>query len=118
MGAADFWSDRRSAQHTIEQKNNMERQLQSWSEMDRRMEDLDVMLELVETEGDAVMEGEISTEIGKADQALAKLRVNLLLNGEKDASNAIIAIHPGAGGTESQDWAEMLMRLYVRWAEN
>ena len=118
MGAADFWSDRRSAQHTIQQKNNMERQLQSWSEMDRRMEDLDVMLELVEAERDAAMEGELSTEIGKAEQALAKVRVNLLLNGEKDASNAIIAIHPGAGGTESQDWAEMLMRMYIRWAEN
>jgi peptide chain release factor 2 len=118
MGAADFWSDRRSAQHTIQQKNNMERQLQSWSEMDRRMEDLDVMLELVEVERDAAMEGELSTEIGKAEQALAKVRVNLLLNGEKDASNAIIAIHPGAGGTESQDWAEMLMRMYIRWAEN
>jgi peptide chain release factor 2 len=118
MGAADFWSDRRSAQHTIQQKNNMERQLQSWSDVDRRMEDLDVMLELVEAERDAAMEGELSTEIGKAEQALAKLRVNLLLNGEKDASNAIIAIHPGAGGTESQDWAEMLMRMYIRWAEN
>jgi peptide chain release factor 2 len=118
MGAADFWSDRRSAQHTIQQKNNMERQLQSSSEMDRRMEDLDVMLELVEAERDAAMEGELSTEIGKAEQALAKVRVNLLLNGEKDASNAIIAIHPGAGGTESQDWAEMLMRMYIRWAEN
>jgi len=118
MGAADFWSDRRSAQHTIQQKNNMERQLQSWTEMDRRMEDLDVMLELVEAERDAAMEGELPAEIGKAEQALAKLRVDLLLNGEKDASNAIIAIHPGAGGTESQDWAEMLMRMYVRWAEN
>jgi peptide chain release factor 2 len=118
MGAADYWLDRRSAQHTIQQKNTMERQLQSWTEMDRRMEDLNVMLELVEAERDAAMEGELSTEIGKAEQALAKVRVNLLLNGEKDASNAIIAIHPGAGGTESQDWAEMLMRMYIRWAEN
>ena len=118
MGAADFWSDRRTAQHTIEQKNNMERQLQSWSEMDRRMEDLGAMLELVEAEPDASMEGELSAEIGKAEQALGELRVNLLLNGVKDRSNAIIAIHPGAGGTESQDWAEMLMRMYVRWAEN
>jgi peptide chain release factor 2 len=118
MGAADFWSDRRSAQHTIEQKNSMERQLQSWSEMDRRMEDLGAMLELVEAEPDASMEVELSAEIGKAEQALGKLRVNLLLNGVKDRSNAIIAIHPGAGGTESQDWAEMLMRMYIRWAEN
>ncbi|MEP6601155.1 MAG: peptide chain release factor 2 [Nitrospirota bacterium] len=117
-GAADFWSDRRTAQHTIQQKNSLERQLQSWSELDRRMEDLFAMLELMETERDVSMETELTTDIGKAEQALAALRVNLLLTGEKDSSNAIVAIHPGAGGTESQDWAEMLMRMYIRWAEN
>ncbi len=118
MGAADFWSDRRAAQHTIQQKNSLERQLQSWSELDRRMEDLFAMLELMETEQDVSMEVELTSDIGKAEQALAALRVNLLLTGEKDSSNAIVAIHPGAGGTESQDWAEMLMRMYIRWAEN
>jgi len=118
MGAADFWSDRRTAQHTIQQKNSLERQLQSWSELDRRMEDLFAMLELMETEQDVSMEVELTSDIGKAEQALAALRVNLLLTGEKDSSNAIVAIHPGAGGTESQDWAEMLMRMYIRWAEN
>jgi peptide chain release factor 2 len=118
MGAADFWSDRRTAQHTIQQKNSLERQLQSWSELDRRMEDLLAMLELMETEQDVSMETELTTDIGKAEQGLAALRVNLLLTGEKDLSNAIVAIHPGAGGTESQDWAEMLMRMYIRWAEN
>jgi peptide chain release factor 2 len=117
MGAPDFWSDRRSAQQTIQQKNSRERQLQAWTELHRRMEDLSVMMELVEAEADASMEGELPGEIGKAEQTLAKLRVDLLLHGEKDASNAIIAIHPGAGGTESQDWAEMLMRMYIRWAE-
>jgi peptide chain release factor 2 len=118
MAAADFWSDRRTAQHTIQQKNSLERQLQSWGELDRRMEDLLAMLELMETEQDVSMETELTTDIGKAEQGLAVLRVNLLLTGEKDLSNAIVAIHPGAGGTESQDWAEMLMRMYIRWAEN
>ena len=118
MGAGDFWSDRRTARHTIQLKNNVERQLQSWSELDRRMEDLQAMLELMETEQDVSMEVELTSDIGKAEQALAALRVNLLLTGEKDSSNAIVAIHPGAGGTESQDWAEMLMRMYIRWAEN
>jgi peptide chain release factor 2 len=117
MAGADFWSDRRSAQQTIQHKNALERQLQAWREMDRRMDDLHVMLELVETEHDASLENELATELGRAEQSLGKLRVNLLLTGEKDASNAILSIHPGAGGTESQDWAEMLMRMYVRWAE-
>ena len=117
MGAADFWSDRRSSQQTIQQKNGLERQLQAWSDMNRRMEDLGAMLELVEVEQDASLESELATEIEKAERTLAKLRVSHLLVGEKDASNAIMAIHPGAGGTESQDWAEMLMRTYIRWAE-
>jgi peptide chain release factor 2 len=118
MGAGDFWSDRRLAQQTIQQKNSLERELQVWGEMDRRMADLAVMVELVEAEPDPSMESELTAEIAKGEKAIAKLRVQLLLHGEKDASNAIIAIHPGAGGTESQDWAEMLMRMYVRWAEN
>jgi len=117
MAAPDFWSDRRSAQQTIQEKKSDEQQLQAWAELDRRMEDLSVMMELMEAEQDASMEGELAGEIGKAEQTLPKLRVDLLLHGEKDASNAIIAIHPGAGGTESQDWAEMLMRMYIRWAE-
>jgi peptide chain release factor 2 len=117
MAGADFWSDRRSAQSTIQQKNAIERQLQSWNDLDRRMEDLTVMMELIEAEADAAMESEFAAELTAAEQALARLRVNLLLHGEKDASNAIVSIHPGAGGTESQDWAEMLMRMYTRWAE-
>jgi peptide chain release factor 2 len=117
MGAADFWSDRRAAQHTVQEKNKLERELKTWNDLERRMDDLDVMVELAEGEQDPSIEGEIAGELAQAEQAAARLRVDLLLRGEKDASNAIVSIHPGAGGTESQDWAEMLMRMYVRWAE-
>src|SRR5437773_10015662 len=102
MGGPDIRSDRRTTQNTIQHKNSLERQLQAWSELDRRMEDLQAMLELMETEQDVTLEAELTTDIGKAEQALAALRVNLLLTGEKDASNAIVAIHAGAGRTESQ----------------
>jgi len=117
MAAADFWSDRRAAQHTVQEKNKLERELKTWNDLERRMDDLDVMVELAEGEQDPSIEGEIAGELAQAEQAAARLRVDLLLRGEKDASNAIVSIHPGAGGTESQDWAEMLMRMYVRWAE-
>ena len=117
MAAADFWSDRRAAQHTVQEKNKLERELKTWNDLERRMDDLDVMVELAEGEQDPSIEGEIAGELGQGEQAAARLRVDLLLRGEKDASNAIVSIHPGAGGTESQDWAEMLMRMYVRWAE-
>lgn len=117
MAAPDFWSDRRAAQHTVQEKNKLERELKTWTDLERRVDDLGVMVDLAEAEQDASIEGEIAGELAQAEQAAARLRVDLLLRGEKDASNAIVSIHPGAGGTESQDWAEMLMRMYVRWAE-
>ena len=117
MAAPGFWDDRRTSQSTIRQKNILEREVKSWSDMERRLDDLAAMVELAESEQDASIEGDITAELALAEQALAKLRVELLLHGEMDANNAIMSIHPGAGGTESQDWAEMLMRMYVRWAE-
>src|SRR3989440_5121693 len=117
MAAPDFWGDRRAAQRTIRQKNLLERELKSWGDMERRLGDLRAMVELAEAEHDASLEDELAAELVQVEQALTRLRVNLLLRGELDANNALLSIHPGAGGTESQDWAEMLMRMYVRWAE-
>ena len=115
MAAPGFWNDRRSSQSTIRQKNLLEREIKSWADMERRLDDLGAMVELAESERDASLEGDIAAELTQAEQALTKLRVELLLHGEMDANNAILSIHPGAGGTESQDWAEMLMRMYLRW---
>jgi len=117
MAAPGFWDDRRASQSTIRQKNLLEREVKNWADMERRLDDLAAMVELAESEQDASIEGDIAAELAQAEQALAKLRVELLLHGEMDANNAILSIHPGAGGTESQDWAEMLMRMYVRWAD-
>jgi peptide chain release factor 2 len=117
MAGADFWSDRRSAQKTIRQKTTLEREVKAWNDLERRLEDLALMVEMTEAEQDESIEGELTAELGQAEQALARLRVDLLLHNEKDARNAILTIHPGAGGTESQDWAEMLTRMYARWAE-
>ena len=117
MAGADFWSDQRAARQTIQQKTLLERELKAWHDMERRLEDLSVMVELAAAEPDESIEKELAAELAQAESALTRLRVALLLRGEKDASNAILSIHPGAGGTESQDWAQMLMRMYVRWAE-
>ncbi len=116
--APDFWGDRRAAQSTIRKKNLLERELKSWGDMERRLDDLRAMVELAESEHDASLDEELAAELVQAEQALTRLRVTHLLRSEMDANNAILSIHPGAGGTESQDWAEMLMRMYVRWAEN
>ena len=76
------------------------------------------MLELAEESGDPDIERELAAEVVTFEQAIDQLRIELLLSGDLDDNNAIVAIHPGAGGTESQDWAQMLLRMYVRWAEH
>jgi peptide chain release factor 2 len=82
-----------------------------------RLSDLDAMAELASEEGGESMRAELEREITGVLKDLAATEVAALLSGEQDASNAIVSIHPGAGGTEAQDWAEMLMRMYLRWAE-
>jgi peptide chain release factor 2 len=83
----------------------------------RRLEDLSVLNELAQSEADASVEDEIRSGVESMKVALDELDVRTLLSGEYDERDAIVAIHPGAGGTESQDWAEMLLRMVLRWAE-
>src|SRR5437660_1412838 len=82
MAAPDFWGDRRTAQSTIRQKNLLEREIKSWGDMERRLDDLRAMVELAESEHDASLEEELAAELVQAEQALTRLRVNLLLRGE------------------------------------
>jgi len=98
-------------------KAALERELRRWTEIERQHADLHAMVELAEESGDAGLERELTAELERFEASVHQLRVELLLSGERDGSNAILAIHPGAGGTESQDWAQMLLRMYVRWAE-
>jgi peptide chain release factor 2 len=95
----------------------VERELRRWSEIETQQEDLRALFELAEESQDRSLEQELQGEVARFESALNKLRIELLLSGERDPSNAILEIHPGAGGTESQDWAQMLLRMYTRWAE-
>jgi peptide chain release factor 2 len=113
----DFWKDPRAAARLSRKKAAVEREIQRWTDINRRHDDLRAMMELAEESGDAEIEAELKAELGRFETAVHDLRIELLLSGERDSSNAILAIHPGAGGTESQDWANMLLRMYVRWAE-
>ncbi len=89
----------------------------TWREFENKLNDLDLMVELVIEEQDTSLENEIQIEIEKLVGNLDELEIRLILNAEYDERDAIVAIHAGAGGTESQDWAEMLLRMYLRWAE-
>ncbi|TAJ24014.1 MAG: peptide chain release factor 2, partial [Nitrospirae bacterium] len=88
-----------------------------WSDIEREYADLRAMLELAEETQDSSLASDLAADLERFEASVHQLRVTLLLSGEHDSGNAILAIHPGAGGTESQDWAQMLLRMYVRWAE-
>jgi peptide chain release factor 2 len=89
----------------------------SWNGVRRRLHDAEALLELAEESADASFAGEIESELEAVNQGIKDLEFKNMLSGEDDAKNCIITIHSGAGGTESQDWAEMLFRMYARWCE-
>ncbi len=118
MGQPDFWTDARAAAGVSRRNVKLERELQQWCDIEAKLSDVTTLLELAQESGDAGLERELVAELDQFEPLLAALRVEHLLSGELDQNNAILAIHPGAGGTESQDWAQMLLRMYVRWAES
>ena len=117
MTAPDFWDESGAAQPVIAEVKRLQALLESVDVVTRELEDAQVLLELASEEQDLSMKSEIEQEVRKLKEELDKLEVRSLLSDEKDLKNAIVAIHPGAGGTESCDWAEMLLRMYLRWIE-
>lgn len=109
------WSDQAKSQQLMRERRRLEETLSRDSELARRVEDIGVYFGLAH-EGEAVID-DLRKEINDLREVADRLETQTLLSGENDMRNAIITIHPGAGGTESQDWAEMLLRLYLRWAE-
>jgi peptide chain release factor 2 len=99
----------------MRQRKRLEEALATEAELERRSNDIDAYFELAR-EGESV-EADLAREITELRERVEELETKTLLSGENDARNAIVTIHPGAGGTESQDWAEMLLRMYLRWAE-
>ncbi len=116
MHSPTFWDDTGEAQKTSKEKSRLEKKITRWKDAEQALEDLDVLIELSE-EGDETLFSDIKEGIKTLRHKLEQIEIETLLSGEMDMNNAIVSIHPGAGGTESQDWAEMLMRLYTRWAE-
>ncbi len=111
----DFWSQPEKSQKVMQDRKRLEEAIESSDKIALHTEDLDTLLELAR-EGESV-ESDIVRELKSYSDLLAKLETEMLLSGENDSLSAIMTIHPGAGGTESQDWAEMLMRMYLRWCE-
>jgi peptide chain release factor 2 len=113
----DFWLDQTRAQSVMRQLDMLKNTVSTWRELEKKVNDLNEMVALVIQENDVSLYEEMRHEIDVVNAQLDTLEAQLLLNDEYDARDAILALHAGAGGTESQDWAEMLLRMYLRWAE-
>ncbi|CAM4274489.1 peptide chain release factor 2 [Paenibacillus tarimensis] len=117
MTAPDFWDDNDKAQATISELNAVKSVVEQYEKLAAEQEDMETMLELAEEEGDESLEGDIVEGVAALVQKVSDFQLQLLLNQPYDKLNAILELHPGAGGTESQDWGQMLYRMYTRWAE-
>jgi peptide chain release factor 2 len=117
MGAAAFWEDPQAAAAVQKERSVLVSALEGYEGQARRLEDLEVLLELAHEEEDAQAMQEVAAGLAKLDRDFKEWQLQLLMGEEEDQRNAIIAINAGAGGTEAQDWCEMLLRLYLRYAE-
>ncbi len=115
--ATDFWSDNRSAQAHMQQLNALREEVTTWEEIATQLNDLQGLAQLLEEEPDEEMQAEITQSLSPIEDQIEKLQFALMLSGEHDERNALVSIHAGSGGIDAQDWAEMLLRMYLRWAE-
>ena len=112
----DFWNDANNMAKTLSKINNIKKKITSYKNIEKEVNTLSEMLELVSEEKDSDLEREINDNLISIEKEVDELEISTLLSDKYDENNAIITIHPGAGGTEAQDWAEMLYRMYTRWA--
>jgi peptide chain release factor 2 len=117
MASPDFWDDADAAKKVVAELKGHRRVVDPWKELHRETEEAEGMLTLVEQEPDEAIAAELEQQSKALWPRIQALELRSLLHGESDAHGAILTIHPGAGGTESQDWAQMLFRMYTRYLE-
>ncbi|MFC1871797.1 peptide chain release factor 2 [Chloroflexota bacterium] len=113
----EFWSDSTGAQKVMRRLAGQKRVVDRWRGLEKEVADLTELVSLAEEEADTALAEELQSRVASFATELDELDLEMAFSSEYDARNAILAIHAGAGGTESQDWAEMLLRMYLRWAE-
>lgn len=117
MSAPDFWDDNDKAQAVIAEMNAVKGSVDEYLKLQQEYDDATMMIELADEEGDEDIAAEVGETIKSLVKKLEEFELQLLLDQPYDKMNAILELHPGAGGTESQDWGQMLLRMYTRWAE-
>ncbi len=113
----DFWDDPSRAEGVLRRLNRLQEEVNEWRRLKEDVTDLIQLYELAQQEGDLAVVKDVEAGAAALRDRLHRLELEMLLSGEYDDRDAIVAIHAGAGGTDSQDWAEMLLRMYLRWAE-
>ena len=114
----DFWNDPEKSQAVLKHLKQLKTKLGRFQQLESKYEEIELMIMIGNEENDASMAEKVREELEDYKKAFNLLRLETLFTGEYDANNAILTIHPGAGGTESQDWAQMLLRMYMRWGES
>lgn len=117
MADPNFWQDQEKAKNVIQEVKELKDQVEGFEELNKQYEEIELMLELLEEEEDQDLYQEQIFALKRLNKELDKFEITLMLSGPYDRNSAFIELHPGAGGTESQDWADMLFRMYTRWAE-
>ena len=117
MGEPSFWDDAAAAQKLNQELADLKGGVDTYRDLMAKYEDVETLYEMGIEENDASMEADIRAELTLISEGLETLQLEVLLSGEYDANDAILTLHAGAGGTEAQDWTQMLLRMYGRWAE-
>lgn len=117
MQEPNFWDDINKAQETTQEAKNLKDRLEKYNNTLIRLEDTEVLIEMSIEEEDESSLDEVKNELKEIEDIIEQFKIQILLSGEYDRNNAIVSLHSGAGGTDAQDWAEMLLRMYTRWAD-
>ena len=117
MEAPNFWETNGTTPKILKERAFLLESISPWKEEKKELEEMEILLQLIEEQGDEREAEDLAQKIEKTDEAIGKMEFRRMLGAEHDPSNAIVSINAGAGGTEAQDWVEMLLRMYLRWGE-
>ncbi|QKY69932.1 peptide chain release factor 2 [Lentibacillus sp. CBA3610] len=117
MSDPAFWDDQENAQKLIDENNSLKRYVEGFESLEEKLESIEVSYELVKEENDQELFADLESDITALRKEMNDFELQMLLSEPYDQNNAILELHPGAGGTESQDWASILLRMYQRWAD-
>jgi len=117
MAEPNFWETNGTSPKILKERASLLESISPWKKEEKELEEMEILLQLIEEQGDEREAQELLEKIEKSEEAIDKMEFRRMLGGEHDSSNAIVSINAGAGGTEAQDWVEMLLRMYLRWGE-